>query len=564
MTAGHRRGLRASVGQPALQHCREFQVSQASWPSRANIATSGVSHTESGIPIDPRWALPDAPGAPPPPGEFPFVRGIRAGGYSNRPWTFRQYAGFGSGEDANERFRYLVDQGQNGLSVALDLPTQMGLDSDDDRAQLEVGRLGVAIDTVEDMERLFAGIPIETISTSFTINATAPVILAMYVLVADRRGIGREQLSGTVQNDILKEFVARGAYLYPPAPSLRLCADVIEFCARELPRFNPISIASAHIKSAGATPVVADGLMLANGVEYARAVVNRGIAFDRFGGQLSFLTSSYRDVFESIARFRACRQVWAAIARDQFGATDPRAMQFRFHAGGDIDAMTFEEPVNNVARMALNAFAGGAGGCQSMQLPCYDEPYEIPTEEAVLNALRVQQIVALESGLRAVPDPFAGSYFIEGLTDRIAGDFRQILGDIEAGGGALRWIETGRTQAVIGNEARVWEERVDSGADIRVADNFQRSADDRSRDRIQVHHGDPESARRQVSRLAEWRDTRDSSPMDRFIATLEAVARDGGNVMQPLVDALDAGATVGETSAALERCFGRFRAPVTV
>jgi methylmalonyl-CoA mutase N-terminal domain/subunit len=539
-------------------------VSQARWPSRADIVTGGVSHTESGIPIHPDWTLPDALGAPPPPGVFPFLRGIRGDGYHRRPWTFRQYAGFGSGEDANERFRYLVDQGQNGLSVALDLPTQMGLDSDDERAQLEVGRLGVAIDTVDDMERLFAGIPIETISTSFTINATAPVILAMYVLVADRRGIPRKQLSGTVQNDILKEFVARGAYLYPPEPSLRLCADVIEFCASELPKFNPISIASAHIKSAGATPVAADGLMLANGVEYAHAVVNRGIPFDRFGGQLSFLTSSYRDVFESIARFRACRAVWAEIARDQFGATDPRAMQFRFHAGGDIDAMTFEEPVNNVARMALNAFAGGAGGCQSMQLPCYDEPYEIPTEEAVLNALRVQQIVALESGLRAVPDPFAGSYFIEGLTDRIADEFRQMLGDIEADGGALHWIETGRTQAVIANEARVWEERVDSGADIRVADNYQRSANDRSRDRIQVHHADPESARRQVSRLAEWRHTRDSAPMEGFIARLEKAARDGGNIMQPLVDALDAGATVGEISAALERCFGRFRPPVTM
>lgn len=533
------------------------------WTSRNDIVEFGVTHTESGITVDPTYTAANAPPEVPPPGSFPYTRGFRPDGYRKRPWTFRQYAGFGSGRDTNERLRYLVENGQSGLSIALDLPTQMGLDSDDERANYEVGRLGVAVDCLEDMEAIYEGIPIERISSSFTINGTAPVILAYYVAMADRRGIPRDQLSGTVQNDLLKEFVARGAYLYPPAQSVRLATDVIEFCMRQLPKWNPISIAAAHMRSAGATPVMSDGLMFANAIAYCESVLARGISFDEFAPQLSFLTSSYKDVFETIARFRACRTVWATIAKERFGATNERAMLFRVHSGGDIDAMTSAEPINNVARMALNAFAAAAGGVQSLQVPCYDEAFEIPTEEAILNALRVQHIVAFESGVRYTADPFAGSYFIESLTAKVVEQVMAIVDEVTSSGGSIDWISDGRMQAAIAEEARIWEERVADGREIRVGmhGSHKGMGGDPT---LKVHRFDPGAAEAQIKSLQAFRASRDTTEVARALGALAEAAAGEVNVMELLVDAAKAGATTGGMCATLGSVFGTFDAPVGI
>jgi len=535
----------------------------AVWTSRDDIDEFGVTHTESGIPVEPMYPVADAPAAVPPPGVYPFTRGFREDGYRRRPWTFRQYAGHGGGSDTNSLLKYMVENGQSGLSIALDLPTQMGLDSDDPRANYEVGRLGVAVDRLADMEAIYDGIPIERISSSFTINGTAPVILAYYVAMADRRGIPRDQLSGTVQNDLLKEFVARGAYLYPPGASVRLATDVIEFCMRSVPKWNAISISAAHMRSAGATPVMSDGLMFANAIAYCESVLARGIDIDDFAPNLSFLTSSYKDVFETVARFRACRTVWAEIARDRFGATKDRSMMFRVHSGGDIDAMTAEEPINNVARMALNAFAGACGGVQSMQVPCYDEAYEIPTESAILNALRVQHIVAYESGVRYTADPFAGSYFVEDLTQKIIVQLRRIIEEITSSGGSVAWISDGRMQAAISREARIWEERVADGREIRVGlGSGHRGMGGDSE--ITVHEFDPKAVERQIDRLREHRETRDNDAVKDALVGLRQAAEGDVNVMEFLVDAAKAGATTGEMCGALQDVFGEFDAPVGI
>jgi methylmalonyl-CoA mutase N-terminal domain/subunit len=529
------------------------------WTSRDDIEEFGVTHTESGIPVRPLYTSgPDVP--PPPPGEYPFTRGYRTDGYRTRPWTFRQYAGFGGGKDTNDRLRYLVDNGQSGLSIALDLPTQMGLDSDDVRASYEVGRLGVAVDSLADMEDLYRDIPIERISSSFTINATAPVILALYVAMADRRGVPRDQLTGTVQNDLLKEFVARGAYLFPPGPSVRLCTDVIEFCVRSLPRWNPISIASTHMRSAGATPVMADGFMLANAIAYCEAALERGLTVDEFAPQFSFVSSAYKDVFESVARFRALRTVWATIMRERFGATDDRSLRFRVHSGGDIDAMTSEEPMNNVARMALNALAAAMGGVQSLQVPCYDEAYEIPTDDAILNALRVQQIVAYESGVRTTVDPFAGSYFIESLTADVVDQLERIIDEITTSGGSVQWISDGRMQAAVTAEACAWERRVADGREVRVGLGSGHSGLGAG-DEMQVHQFNPDAVESQLLALTTLRATRDAQEWERAMATLDRAAKEGTNVMEPLIDAAKAGATVGEMCGCLAETFGTFVAP---
>jgi methylmalonyl-CoA mutase N-terminal domain/subunit len=459
--------------------------------------------------------------------------------------------------------KYLVENGQSGMSIALDLPTQMGLDSDDQRANYEVGRLGVAVDCLADMEALYRDIPIEKISSSFTINGTAPIILAYYVAMADRRGVPRDQLSGTVQNDLLKEFVARGTYLYPPAPSVRLATDVIEFCMRQVPQWNAISISAAHMRSAGATPVMSDGFMMANAIAYCEAVTARGISIDDFAPNLSFLTSSYKDVFETVARFRACRTVWARIAKERFGAKDPRSMRFKVHAGGDIDAMTAEEPVNNVARMALNAFAGACGGVQSMQVPCYDEAYEIPTEEAILNALRVQHIVAFESGVRYTADPFAGSYFIEDLTAKVIDQITAIVDEVTSTGGSVAWISDGRMQAAIAREARVWEEQVADGREIRVGLGSGRRGLGGDGE-IKVHGYDQQATARQIANLQAHRQERDAAAVEGSLKALVGAAAGDTNVMEHLVDAAKAGATTGEMCAAMQSVFGSFDAPVGI
>lgn len=525
------------------------------WPSRADIDSS-LDFTDSGIPVQSHL---DVATVPPPPGTFPFTRGLREDGYRRRPWTFRQYAGFGDVEATNDRLHMLVEQGQTGLSVALDLPTQMGLDSDDDAARYEVGRIGVAIDSIADMERTFRDIDLAGISTSFTVNATAPIVLALYVVAADRQGVERAAIRGTVQNDILKEFVARGAYLYPPDASMRLACDVVEFCVEELPGFNPISICAAHMRSAGATPVQSDGLMFAHAVAYCDALLARGLTFDSFAPRLSFLTSAYRDVFESAARFRACRQVWAELARDRFGAIQDRSMQFRVHSGGDVDGMTIEEPLNNVARMTLNALAAALGGCQSMQLPCFDEAYEIPSEEAILNGLRVQQIVALESGVCRSPDPLGGSYLVENLTAEVARHIRSIVDEITIEGGALAWIESGRTNELILREARAWEERLADGREPRVGSNVLRSG--RPAAAPALHHPDPGMSQRQVQRVERWRSTRDGGAVTAALANLTDAVSDGANVMPGLIRAADAGATVGEMHDVFRQAFGSYRAP---
>lgn len=533
------------------------------WRSRADVTPPGRDHTDSGLPLPPGFDGPTEP-RPAPPGTFPFTRGLRPDGYRERPWTFRQYAGHGDARSTNDRLKMLVASGQTGLSVALDLPTQMGLDSDHEMAGPEVGRIGAAVDHVGDMEEIFAGIDLSQISTSFTINATAPIILAMYVVTADRQGVRRAEVRGTVQNDILKEFVARGAYLYPPRASMRLACDVVGFCTEELPGFNPMSICAAHMRSAGATPVQSDGLMFAHAVAYCDALLERGLSFDDFAPRLSFLTSAYRDLFESAARFRACRQVWARIARDRYGATSERSMHFRVHSGGDVDGMTAEEPLNNIARMTINALGAALGGCQSMQLPCYDEAYEIPSDEAILNGLRVQQIVALESGVCRTPDPLGGSYLVEHLTTAIAAEIEAIVADVDRQGGALRWIEEGRTQELILREARIWEERLADGREPRVGSNVERRPELTMRP-AGLHRDDPSAREAQQRRLRAHRDRRSGVDVADALTELHRSAADEStNVMPPLIRAVEVGATVGEVHEVLSQQFGSFDAPTGI
>jgi len=491
------------------------------------------------------------------PGAYPFTRGLYPDGYRARFWTMRQYAGFGTARESNERYRYLLSQGTTGLSVAFDLPTQIGYDSDAPEAAGEVGRVGVAIDSVEDMETLLEAIPLDQVSTSMTINATAAILLALYVAVARRRGIPEAALSGTVQNDILKEYVARGTYIYPPAASLRLVTDVIAYCAERIPKWNPISISGYHIREAGATAPQEIAFTFAHGLEYVRAARAASLDPARFGERLSFFFAAHSDFIEEVAKFRAARRLWARLVRDRFGVANARAQQLRFHVQTGGVTLTAQQPDNNVVRVTLQALAAVLGGCQSLHTNAKDEALALPTEAAARLALRTQQVIAHESGVTDTVDPLGGAYAVEAATDRLEQEATRILDRIEERGGALKAIERGEIQREIQESAYRHQRSVESGEQVIVGVN--RYQDEQAAAPTDILRIDPEVEREQVERVRALRARRDPGPWKEALAAVENRARAGGNLVAAIVDAVMAQATVGEVAGRLRQVFGEHR-----
>ena len=498
--------------------------------------------------------------APPPigrPGEYPFTRGLHPTGYRGRLWTMRQYAGFGTAAESNRRYRYLLEQGTTGLSVAFDLPTQIGYDSDDPHSLGEVGKVGVAVDSLEDMEVLFDGIPLERVSTSMTINATAAILLALYVAVARRRGIPEGELSGTLQNDILKEYVARGTWIYPPGPSMRLVTDVFAYCAERVPKWNTISISGYHIREAGATAPQELAFTFANAIEYVRAAQKAGLDPDRFGERLSFFFACHSDFVEEVAKFRAARRLWARIMKERFGVTNPKAQQCRFHVQTGGVTLTAQQPDNNVVRVAVQALAAVLGGCQSLHTNGRDEALALPTEASARLALRTQQIVAHETGVAETVDPLGGSWAVEAATDALEAEALRLVDGVEARGGARAAIERGDVQREIQESAYRHQRSVESGERVIVGVNrFQEEGEAPPSDILRI---DPEVERAQVERVRALRERRDPGPWKATLDALEAAARSGGNLVPSMVDAVLAWATVGEIAGRLRGVFGEHR-----
>jgi methylmalonyl-CoA mutase, N-terminal domain len=525
-------------------------------PQPAFAASSGS--TLSGIPLktvyspedltdfDPRSSL----GSP---GEFPYTRGIYPTMYRGKLWTMRQYAGFGTARQSNARYRYLLAQGQTGLSIAFDLPTQMGFDSDHPRARGEVGKVGVAICSLEDMQRLFEGIPLARVSTSMTINSTAAILLALYVAVARQQGANLEKLSGTVQNDILKEYIARGTYIYPPRPAMRIVTDVFAWCKEELPNWATISISGYHIREAGSTAAQEVGFALADAVAYVDAAITAGLRVDEFAPRLSFFFNAHSDLLEEIAKYRAARRLWAQLMRDRFGARDPRSMMLRFHAQTAGSSLTAQQPENNIVRVALQALAAVLGGCQSLHANALDEALALPTEDAARLALRTQQILAHESGVANTVDPVGGSYAIEHLTNEVEAGARACIERIDALGGMLRAIETGYVQREIQKAAYEYQQSVERNDCIIVGVNRYRT---QRHEPIPVLRIDPAIEQEQIDHLRSLRARRDAARATKATAEVESRARSGENLMPAILAAVEAYATVGEISDAMRRVFG--------
>jgi methylmalonyl-CoA mutase N-terminal domain/subunit len=522
--------------------------------------------TSSGIEIADLYTAADLAGFDPAdalgyPGEYPFTRGVQPTMYRSRFWTMRQYAGFATAAETNERFRYLLEQGQTGLSVAFDLPTQMGYDSDAPQAVGEVGRVGVPVSSLADMETLFRGIPLGEVSTSMTINSTAPILLALYIVAAEGQGVERERVSGTTQNDILKEYIARGTYIYPPRSSMRLVTDVFEFCARELPRWNTISISGYHMREAGATAAQELAYTLADAIAYCDAAVERGLDIDEFAGRLSFFFAAWSELFEEVAKFRAARRMWARIVRDRFGSTDPRSMMCRFHVQTAGSSLTARSIDNNVVRTTVQALAAVLGGAQSLHTNSRDEALALPTAEAARLALRTQQILAHESGVTETPDPLAGSYYVETLTNELERMALAEIAEIEALGGTIAAIERGYQQRRIQESAYLVQRRIESGEQVVVGVNrFQ----DEAGATPPLQRIDPEGERRQVDALRRVRADRDPATWAATLTRLEEAARGDDNLMPALIEAVRAHATVGEISDRLRVVWGEHRELITV
>ncbi|MGW1739263.1 methylmalonyl-CoA mutase family protein [Nocardia sp. NPDC001965] len=518
-------------------------------------------HTSSGIPLDPVYGPDHRRTEPPAPGAFPFTRGNYATGYRGRLWTFRQYSGFGTAEESNRRYRYLLEQGGTGLSVALDLPTQCGYDSDDPEVGEEVGRVGVAVDTLADAEILFDAIPLDKISTSFTINGTAAILLAFYVAAAEKKGVPREKLTGTIQNDILKEYASRGTWIWPPQPSLRLIADTIEFCAAEVPRFNAISVAGAHFRDAGATAVQEMAFTLADGVTYCDTVVERGrMSIEKFAPQISFFFYTHGDFFEEIAKYRAGRRRWATIVRERYGATSDKASMFRFGCVAGGASLYAPQAQNNLVRIAYEAMAAVLGGVQSMFTAAWDEPFALPSEESATMALRTQQILAYETGVTRVADPLGGSYFVEALTDKTEAAIQEIMSDLENRGGMVRAIEDGYLQGLIADEAYKLHQEIESG--VKPVVGVNKFLSDEPAPEISTYELDAEGREKQLKRLAKVKAERDSAAVRDTLAALSRAAEGDENLMHRLVDCANAYCTVGEMTAALKSVWGEFQQPV--
>jgi methylmalonyl-CoA mutase N-terminal domain/subunit len=522
--------------------------------------------TSSGIPIRDLYTPADTAGLDEArdlgrPGEYPFTRGVQPTMYRSRFWTMRQYAGFATAEETNERFRYLLAQGQTGLSVAFDLPTQMGYDSDAPEAEGEVGRVGVPISSLADMETLVAGLPLGEVSTSMTINSTAPILLALYVVAAEGQGVARARIAGTTQNDILKEYIARGTYIFPPRPSMRLVTDVFEFCAAELPRWNTISISGYHMREAGATAAQELAFTLADAIAYCEAAVARGLDIDEFAGRLSFFFAAWSELFEEVAKFRAARRMWATIVKERFGATSSRSMTCRFHVQTAGSSLTAQSIDNNVVRTTIQALSAVLGGAQSLHTNSRDEALALPTEEAARLALRTQQIIAYEAGVTETPDPLAGSYYVESLTNELEAAAWGYLDEIEAMGGTLAAIEGGFQQRQIQEAAYGVQQAIERGEQIVVGVNRFRDEDSRT---PALQRIDPAGERRQVERVRRVRAERSSDGWERAMGELERVAAGDGNLMPPIIDAVRAHATVGEISDRLRVAWGEHRELITV
>jgi methylmalonyl-CoA mutase N-terminal domain/subunit len=494
------------------------------------------------------------------PGEYPFTRGVQPTMYRGRFWTMRQYAGFGTAEESNRRYRYLLQSGQTGLSVAFDLPTQMGRDSDHPRARGEVGKVGVAIDSVEDMATLFDQIPLGEVSTSMTINATGGILLALYQAIGERQGVSPADLQGTIQNDILKEYAARGTYIYPPQASLRIITDIFAYTARVMPRWNPISISGYHIREAGSTAVQEVAFTLADGIAYVEAAVRAGLDVDAFAGRLSFFFNAHNNVLEEVAKFRAARRLWARIMKERFKARDPRSMMLRFHTQTAGSMLTAQQPDNNVVRVTLQALAAVLGGTQSLHTNSRDEALGLPTEDSVRIALRTQQIVANESGAADVVDPLGGSWMIESLTDEIEGRAEAYLRTIDDMGGMVEAISKGYVQREIQDSAYAWQKQVEARQQVVVGVNAYRSEEPP----VEVMRVDPALEARQVERLRAFRARRDSTAARQAVDALRGAARGKDNLMPLVLAAVKAEATLGEVSDALRDVFGEYRETVVV
>jgi methylmalonyl-CoA mutase N-terminal domain/subunit len=522
--------------------------------------------TPSGLPLERLYTEESLAGWDPEgalgyPGEFPYTRGIYPSMYRGRLWTMRQYAGFGSAAESNQRYRYLLSKGQSGLSVAFDLPTQIGMDSDHALALGEVGKVGVAIDSLEDMERLFDGIPLEKVSTSMTINATAAILLSLYVAVAKKQGANLAKLSGTVQNDILKEYIARGTYIYPVRPAMRIVTDIFAWCRDSLPKWNTISISGYHIREAGSTAVQEVAFTLADAIAYVQAALDAGLDIDDFAPQLSFFFNAHNDLLEEIAKYRAARRLWARLMRERFQAQDARSLLLRFHAQTAGSSLTAQQPENNIVRVAIQALAAVLGGCQSLHTNSLDEALALPTEDAALIALRTQQIIAHETGVANTTDPVAGSYAIEHLTNELESGALAYIEKIDSLGGMLRAIESGFVQTEIQKAAYEYQRAIETKEQVVVGVNDFIAEEERAIPTLRI---DPQVEREQIQRLQALRAKRDAKKTQAAIAELERRATTNENLLPAILGAVEAYATVGEISDTLRRAFGEYRESVVI
>ncbi len=537
---------------------QEWQETTLGPTLKQHSERKGMFATTSGIEIQPVYTPEDLPGFDHVlqlgyPGEYPYTRGVQPNMYRGRVWTVRQYAGFGGAEDTNQRFKKLLAEGQTGLSIAFHLPTQIGYDSDHPLARGEVGKVGVAIDSLRDLEILFQGIPLEKVTTSMTINATAPILLAMYIALGKKEGVEQSKLAGTVQNDTLKDYIARGTYIFPPRPSLRLTTDIIAYCASNVPRWNSISISGYHIREAGSTAVQEVAFTLANGIAYVEAALNVGLDVDSFARRLSFFFNSHINFLEEIAKFRAARRLWAKIMKQRFGARDPRSMMLRFHTQTAGVSLMAQQPMNNIMRATVESLAAVLGGTQSLHTDSYDEAYATPSEEAATLAVRTQQLIAFESGVADVVDPLGGSYYIECLTDRIEGEAQKYLEQIDSLGGAVSGIEQGFQQAEIQDASYRYQKMIEQKEQVIVGLNEFVSDYAKITNTLKFN---PEVESRQKERLAEVRQQRDSGLVQRRLQRLEQVARSSENTIPALIDCAESYATVGEMSDTLRKVFG--------
>ena len=537
---------------------------------KAKVRPDPEIETSSHIPVNPLYTPADLKGSDYEsevgyPGEYPFTRGVQATMYRGRLWTMRQYAGMGDAEESNKRYKYLLANGTTGLSVAFDLPTQIGMDSDHALASGEVGKVGVAIDSIEDMQRLFDGIDLTKSSTSMTINATASILLALYVAVARRQGKGSDndirKLSGTVQNDVLKEYIARGTYIYPPQQAMRIITDMFAWANQNVPEWNTISISGYHMREAGSTAVQEVAFTLGNGMAYVEAAIKAGLDVDKFAPRLSFFFNAHNNFLEEVAKFRAARRMWARIMREHFKARNPRSWMLRFHTQTAGSTLTAQQPENNIVRTAIQAMAAVLGGTQSLHTNSYDEALALPTEQAARIALRTQQIIAYESGAAQTIDPLAGSYYIETLTNEIEKRAAEYLGKVEVLGGMLKAIERGFVQQEIQNAAYEYQQQVDGQEAVVVGVNRFEVEEEKA---IPIQRIDPALEPKQVERVRALRTKRDAGPWKAALAGVEDAARSGANVMPKILTAVEANATVGEISDAMRRVFGEYREAVVI